>query len=267
MDEFRSYLQKYLRIWPPHMAAVRAFESVQMKENLTVRPPSLDIGCGDGNFVATVFGKVDVGIDISTKEVRKASRTGAFSSLHCVDGRTIPYPDGYFKTIISNCVIEHIDQPERFIREIARVLAMGGAFVFTTWTPCYNTSLLLKRKWYIRWKSNILKHWSIKPVTEWKAILQKHGLQVTFVKNYLPPSSLKHLDLLELVSLVGLGKLNALNLYRLLAPFLPRVIILKIAHGLDAYLSTREKSGNGCAVIVKAIKDGRPTDNIQGRAG
>jgi SAM-dependent methyltransferase len=254
MEEFRSYLREYLRIWPPHLAVVRAFESLHMKENLTLRSPSLDLGCGDGSFSASVFGNIDVGIDISAKEVRKARKKSMFSSLHCTDGHMIPYPDGYFKTIISNCVIEHTDRPESFIREIARVLDRNGSFIFTTWIPSFNTSLLMRQEWYVRWKSKILGHRSIKPVNEWKDILQNHGLQVILIKFYLPPPSLKFLDLLELISLIGVWKLNLLNLFRLLAPYLPDSVILKMAQGLDAYLGRKPEDGHGCGVMIKAEK-------------
>jgi SAM-dependent methyltransferase len=151
-----------------------------------------------------------------------------FSSLLCTYGHMVPYPDGYFKTIISNCVIEHIDRPESFIREITRVLDRNGSFIFTTWIPGFNTSLLLKQEWYVRWKSKILEHRSIKPVNEWKDILQNHGLQVTLIKFYIPPPSLKSLDPLEPTSLIGVWNLNLLNLFSLLALYLPSSVILKM---------------------------------------
>ena len=261
MNEFQSYLQKYLRIWPPHMAVIRAFESVYLKENVTMSPPFLDLGCGDGQFIASVFGKVDVGIDISAKEIRRASRSGAFSCLHCVDGHTIPYPDGYFKTIISNCVIEHVSQPDNFIHEIARVLDIGGIFVFSTWTPDFNTALLLRKKWYISWKSSVLAHRSIKSVNEWKTILQRHSLEVTFIKHYLAPSSIKFLDFLELLSLIGFWKFNLLNFYRLVAPSLANVIIMKIAQSLDTHINKQKTDVTACGVIIKAIKDSKSAGN------
>ncbi|MEW5902089.1 MAG: class I SAM-dependent methyltransferase [Acidobacteriota bacterium] len=254
MGELTPFLERYLRIWPPHLAAVRAFESVEMMANLAPRSPSLDLGCGDGNFTASVFKNVDVGIDNSAKEIRKASRMGTFSSLHCVDGHTIPYPDGYFKTIISNCVLEHLGRPESVIREIARVLATDGTFIFTTWTPRFNTSLLVRSEWYVRWKSNILKHRSIKSVEQWEEILKKHGLRIVLTRQYLSPASLKFLDLLELVSLIGLWKLDIFHLYSFAAPALPGIIIRKMARSLEAHIRKTEAFKDGCAVIVKARK-------------
>jgi SAM-dependent methyltransferase len=258
MGELTRFLQRYLRIWPPHLAVVRAFESAEMMKNPVLPSPSLDLGCGDGNFAATVFGKVDVGIDISAKDIRKASRTGVFSSLHCVDGQTIPYPDGYFKSVISNCVLEHIARPEMVIREVARVLDRDGLFIFTTWTPRFNTSLLIKAEWYVRWKSNILKHRSIKSIGEWDGILKKHGLHIGLARRYVSRASLRVLDLLELMSLVGLGKLDIFHLYSLAAPVLPGFITRKMAQSLDAYFSNTEAFGDGCAVIIRTVKGSGP---------
>ncbi len=254
MGELTRFLQRYLRIWPPHLAVVRAFESAEMMKYPVLPAPSLDLGCGDGNFAATVFGKVEVGIDINAKEIRKASRTGAFSSLHCTAGQSIPYPDRYFKSVISNCVLEHIAQPETVIREVARVLDRDGLFIFTTWTPQFNTSLLLRAEWYVRWKSKILKHRSIKSLGEWDEILKKHGLIIGFARCYVSPASLRVLDLLELMSLIGLGKLDLFHLYSLAAPVLPASVTRKMARSLDAYFSQREAFGNGCAVIIRAVK-------------
>jgi len=237
------------------MAVIRAFESVYLRENVKISPPSLDLGCGDGKFIASVFGKVDVGIDISPKEVRRARKSGAFSLLHCTDGHAIPYPDGYFKTIISNCVIEHVSQPDSLIHEIARVLKGKGVFNFTTWTPEFNRSLLLRRKWYVTWKSSILVHRSIKSLDEWKTLLQQHGLVVTYVKHYLPASSLKFLDSLELLSLFGFWKFNLFNLYRLMAPSFPNPVIINMAQGLETYLNKRKADGTACGMIIKATKE------------
>ncbi len=254
MGELTRFLERYLRIWPPHLAVVRAFESAEMMKDFFLPSPSLDLGCGDGNFAATVFGKVDVGIDISAKEIRKASRTGVFSSLHCAAGQSIPYADGYFKSVISNCVLEHIAPPEAIIREVARVLDRDGLFIFTTWTPRFNTSLLFRAEWYVRWKSNILKHRSIKSLGEWEEMLQKYGLYLEGARRYISPASVRVLDALELMSLIGLGKLNLFHVFSLAAPILPGFITRKMARTLDAHFSQREVFGDGCALIIRAVK-------------
>lgn len=42
---------------------------------------------------------------------------------------TIPFPDGHFDLVAANMVLEHVEYPERFLGEVARVLRPGGHFV------------------------------------------------------------------------------------------------------------------------------------------
>jgi SAM-dependent methyltransferase len=253
MNEYKFFLKKYLRIWPPHMAVVRAFESVYTKKHIDLKSPSLDLGCGDGNYISAVFGKFDVGIDLDVEEIRRAQKTGAFSELHCCDAHNIPYPNGYFSTIVSNCVLEHIENPDGLISEIGRVLKENGEFVFTTWSPIFNSSLLINKKWYIKWKNKALRHVSVKSAQEWQEILQKHKLQVVLVERYVDRDRLKYLDFLELVSLIGFWKFRLINLYKVIAPYLPAFIIEKYSNRLAKTYWGRNNE-QGCALMIKSVK-------------
>lgn len=42
---------------------------------------------------------------------------------------SIPFPDGYFDTVASVMVLEHVADPDRFLGEVHRVLRPGGSFV------------------------------------------------------------------------------------------------------------------------------------------
>jgi SAM-dependent methyltransferase len=44
----------------------------------------------------------------------------------------IPYEDGAFDIVYSDYVLEHVEQPEKFLAEVFRVLKPGGAFHFRT---------------------------------------------------------------------------------------------------------------------------------------
>lgn len=250
----KFYIEKFLRIWTPHMAVVRAFEAVNLKKNGHLKSPSLDLGCGDGKFSSLVFKKFDVGIDISSKEIKRACKTGLYSELHCCDAHHIPYPNEHFNTVFSNCVIEHITHPEALISEIARVLRHKGEFLFTTWTPYFNSSLLLKKKWYVKWKNKKVQHVSIKSVHGWQEILQKYKFQLVWAKYYINPQQMRLLDLLELISLIGVWKVKIVNLYGISAPFLPSFVLQKLGKAMDRYFKDDLKGAKGCAVAIKAVK-------------
>ncbi len=46
--------------------------------------------------------------------------------LRIYDGKTLPFADGAFTSVVSNAVVEHVDDLEAFAAETARVLAPGG---------------------------------------------------------------------------------------------------------------------------------------------
>lgn len=48
------------------------------------------------------------------------------------DIRDTDYPDGYFRTVTCLSVIEHVESPELFFREMQRIIAVGGLLVLST---------------------------------------------------------------------------------------------------------------------------------------
>ncbi|HJL19074.1 MAG TPA: class I SAM-dependent methyltransferase [Sandaracinaceae bacterium LLY-WYZ-13_1] len=92
----------------------------------------LDLGCGDGRSI-DLFRRMDpevswTGVDIeSSPEVDERARTdGTFVTF---DGVNLPFEDGSFDVAYSHQVFEHVRRPEPLLREVARVLRPGGAFI------------------------------------------------------------------------------------------------------------------------------------------
>lgn len=90
----------------------------------------LEIGAGPSNetsrFLATL-GEVH-GVDPDPDVRTNASLTSA----HVITGDRYPFPDATFDAAISSYVVEHVADPAAHLREIARVLRPGGAYVFRT---------------------------------------------------------------------------------------------------------------------------------------
>jgi len=97
----------------------------------------LDLGCGHQFVPPWMIGTRDagwkrealIGIDCDLASLVRnedvSGRVGGVSSA-------LPFGDGSFDLISANMVVEHLDDPATTLREIRRVLAPGGLFLFHT---------------------------------------------------------------------------------------------------------------------------------------
>jgi len=100
----------------------------------------LDIGCGGGLICETLVqrGATAIGIDPSYKALAAArthaQQSGLGHNVYYEQGyaESLPYADGSFSTIVCLDVLEHVNDLHTTIREITRVLAPGGIFIFDT---------------------------------------------------------------------------------------------------------------------------------------
>jgi SAM-dependent methyltransferase len=92
----------------------------------------LDVGCGVGQVVARLqeAGFEAHGVDVSQPNIERAQKISERCRLY--DGKTLPYPDGHFASAGALNVLEHVEQPEAFIRELVRVVAPGGKVVLSS---------------------------------------------------------------------------------------------------------------------------------------
>lgn len=86
-------------------------------------PPSriLDVGCGLGPYARGLMaaGHAWMGAEIDPADCAGLARLGL--PHRQVDGRTLPFADGSFEAAICIEVLEHIDEPRAFLREVSRV--------------------------------------------------------------------------------------------------------------------------------------------------
>lgn len=93
----------------------------------------LDIGCGNGDFLARMRGKgweVE-GLEVDSEAV-KSARSRHCLTIHHGALETLGLPDGSFDAITANHVIEHVHDPIALLKECLRVLKPGGVLVFAT---------------------------------------------------------------------------------------------------------------------------------------
>lgn len=86
----------------------------------------LDIGCGRKPYESMCNVDKYIGLEIDDAGNRLRDYADVF-----YDGKTIPFDDNYFDSIISNQVFEHVFNPDEFLQEINRVLKADGVFLLT----------------------------------------------------------------------------------------------------------------------------------------
>jgi SAM-dependent methyltransferase len=92
---------------------------------------ALDAGCGTGrNLVDLAAGGPAVGVDLSLRALGLARRRGA-APLVCASVEALPFRHGAFGAVLSRDVLYMVPDDARAAREIARVLAPGGALALS----------------------------------------------------------------------------------------------------------------------------------------
>ncbi|HET6576056.1 MAG TPA: class I SAM-dependent methyltransferase [Fimbriiglobus sp.] len=103
---------------------------------------ALEIGCGRGGFTYWLAAQSPrpteiVAADFSPAAVELAERESSARGVVGVrwvqaDIQAIPFDDSSFDTVFSFETIEHVPDPPRAVRELARVLRPGGRLFLTT---------------------------------------------------------------------------------------------------------------------------------------
>jgi SAM-dependent methyltransferase len=88
---------------------------------------TLDIGCGSKPYAELFLSDKYIGMDI---EVSGHSHIHNKVDVY-YDGNTFPFENNYFTSVVCFEVLEHVFNPETFLKETNRVLKQGGVALFT----------------------------------------------------------------------------------------------------------------------------------------
>jgi SAM-dependent methyltransferase len=115
---------KMIRAAAPHLASARVLEN----------------GCGIGVYIEKLraFTPAVFGLEYDFERAAEAGRRLAPALVVCAAGEHLPYPDHAFDVILSNEVIEHVQDDRAVISEMVRALRPGGRLVLfcpNRWYP------------------------------------------------------------------------------------------------------------------------------------
>ena len=134
MSHQESYY-KNNEAYAEHLAAWNPALYAKYADTLKPSQPgarALDVGCGVGQVV-TRLGEAGFeahGVDVSQPNIERAKKFCPLCQLY--DGKKLPFPDNHFTSAGALNVLEHVDEPEAFIRELVRVVAVDGKVVLSS---------------------------------------------------------------------------------------------------------------------------------------
>ncbi len=131
LDRQEAYRRRYAEIRPGWRPASHVYQDA-VAACLSPTARVLDLGCGRGGVLERLHPRAGfvAGLDADPASLRE-HRARALA-LACGLAERLPYADGAFDLVCCSWVLEHLPEPTHAFAEIARVLRVGGHFVFLT---------------------------------------------------------------------------------------------------------------------------------------
>ena len=227
--------------------------------------PILDIGCGEGLFAKILFAeKIDTGVDPNARELARAREMGAYEELVECYGDAIPKPDGCYRTVFSNSVMEHIPDLEPVLREAHRLLMTDGRLYLTVPTDRFDEYSLgsqvlgffglvgLQRK-YRAFYSRFWVHYHFYTPERWAAIVESCGFEIIETHTYDPKRVCVMDDFLVPFSIPAVITKRILNRWALF-PGLRRIVLAPVVMAAKKVLDGAERCEQGGLVFLAARK-------------
>jgi len=160
---------------------------------------ALDLGAGRGELSTSLAIR---GYDVTAVERYPAQFEAKVPLVDADLNEPFPFADGSFDTVMAIEILEHLENPRRFLRELSRVLRPGGTAIVSTpnltsvlsrflFAACGQWDLFFNHPWRLRDPYSALVHGHITPVTRW--LLEHHARDAAFVveghgysSSYLP---------------------------------------------------------------------------------
>ncbi len=192
----------------PATAFWRAVEVAALRRYLPMTGTILDLGCGDGKLTSIALGSfvnnlILVGIDSDADETSQAARLGIYHRVFTCPASRIPEDSASFDAVISNSVLEHIEDIEETIAEVSRLLKHGGRFIFTVPGSDFHACLYgplrhrASRQAYLDDMDKRLVHYRYWNLQQWQECLERYGMRVTAHEEYLRCAEVRRWEMIS----------------------------------------------------------------------
>lgn len=155
----------------------------------------LDLGCGTGRMAADIAAKGAsvVGVDRSADMIQQARKNHPGLRFEVMDALAISF-DEPFDAVLSNATLHWIKEAETVAAGITKALRPGGRFVAEFGGKGNVKELLaaVERAWRkLGIAGEVPNPWYYPSVAEYSAVLEKHGLEVTYASLFERPTPLE----------------------------------------------------------------------------
>lgn len=168
------------------------FNKTLVKEIKQLKPQSiLDVGCGEGFTLEKLrkerIGKKLVGVDFLDRAIKIGKEIHPKIELKKGSIYDLKFKDNTFDLVICSEVLEHLDDPEKGLEEIARVTKKYAVLSVPN-EPFFMMGNFLRGKNWSRWGNDIehINHWTFWQFkqfvgTKLNVVKTKHPLPWTLV--------------------------------------------------------------------------------------
>jgi SAM-dependent methyltransferase len=151
-----------------------------LRARSAAQPRVLDAGCATGALLEKLR---DRGWDTTGVEISPAAEYAR--KKRALDVRSLPleenrFPGAGFDMVLASHLIEHLNDPLSFVREVYRILAPGGYFIVTT--P--NIDGFQARLFRSRWRSAIFDHLYLFSIKTLSRLLTDQGFVIERVRTW-----------------------------------------------------------------------------------
>jgi SAM-dependent methyltransferase len=169
------------------VAILEAISLLPVKE-----PKIIELGCGTG-WLTSILGHIGptVGVELSDIAVQEAKQKYSYVQFIQADLLAWEIPqENSFDIAISHEVIEHLDNPKKYLDVAYRLLKQGGSLILTT--PNART--------FNAMPDEQRKAWAVQPIENWvtvhelKQLLESSGFEITHLTTVVPSYGIKGID-------------------------------------------------------------------------